>query len=965
MSESEDSSENNFSPARQLSRTPSHTSEYLETPDPNRIDIGFPQMSDSWSSSAFDEVGEFDEDREDDDISEHRSPDHSDCPDCAKMGAYIDESGKGFEEYLHSFCDCADGVLDVPSEGLCYACQHLKPRHLMTCVAQGLDSSKRFPIGNFHEVTSRSNSACPFCCLIGQSLLHRKRKCYPSESFDAHLVFLQLTETGSESASSQDSRARNDKNDSQREFRLCVVGDPHDPEDEPLYVSIHISATLNDHLRELIQPSIRLHYIRKFNRKCLSHHKQCIPTKNQSEWTPSTYMVDVNEMRVVNISGQPAIPFIALSYVWGPSPDPQKLQATKQNMKYLHTRGCLRHKLSSSIKDSMKVCRRLGYRYMWIDRLCIRQDDDDHKKEQLGQMARIYSQADLVLIIASTGTVDDPIPGISIPRSEHIQVKIDGLYLRYSYGDPEIAMRNSTWFSRAWTFQELILAKRRIFITEELVYMQCGEWFQLENNPKGSRRQKYTQPPDFGYGIMDEDSDIMAVSLVKKGGRLPHESLYRDREQYFDSIRSMYCQRSLTNPRDIVNAISGVLDYIYGQSGHLFATPKTDFDRSLLWTNLPSDDTARGRSVDPETAPSWSWTSCEGNIVSEPGRYMDFLGTLVCWFEQSTLDCDSWNQQAQRIRASGHLGADTWGLVGSLDNSRLANSRLNETIWPHLEASSSWGSPYKREGTPHVCLYLACIVGALEHVQSDPSRLSIRSWKELSQEAHARWQTYSQYWHSLIGYSQVPFPSFNISPSRKGSHRVSTRASWRCLHVRNPRVSMPAHPGAAPRGAKHLSICDDRGDQIGIIQADQAGVIHELYPRVALHGGMPVDFIGISISQLPFPERDNEWGGAKLCETWTNLLSESVNSFPFYALQDPFDETHSWDDLLDQLVHILKDLGVVYVDTNGAILNPIPMVNVLLIRWHDDNTAHRIGLGRIWLKKWIEANGCFRDLSLT
>ncbi|KAI1374078.1 heterokaryon incompatibility protein-domain-containing protein [Hypoxylon crocopeplum] len=346
--------------------------------------------------------------------------------------------------------------------------------------------------------------------------------------------------------------------------------------------------------------------------------------------------------------------------------------------------------LPASIKDSMKVCRRLGYRYMWIDRLCIRQDDDDHKKEQLGQMARIYSQADLVLIIASTDTVDDSIPGISIPRLEQIQARIDGLYLRYSYGDPEITMRRSAWFSRAWTFQELILAKRRVFITEKLAYMQCGEWFQLENDAKDSRRQRYTQPPDFKYRIMDSESDIMAASLIHKGDLSPNTATGYDQKQYFDNIRLTYSRRSLTNPRDIVNAISGVLDFIYGRSGHLFATPKTDFDRSLLWTNLPSNGngTARARSVDPETAPPWSWTSCEGSIVSEPGSYMDFFGTLLCWFERSTPDYDSRHRQARRIRADGHPGVDRWEPVDSRDIARLADSRSNETIWPRLEKES-------------------------------------------------------------------------------------------------------------------------------------------------------------------------------------------------------------------------------------------------------------------------------------
>ncbi|PSN62948.1 hypothetical protein BS50DRAFT_455258, partial [Corynespora cassiicola Philippines] len=85
--------------------------------------------------------------------------------------------------------------------------------------------------------------------------------------------------------------------------------------------------------------------------------------------------------------------YLALSYVWGSA---KTIQTTKTNIGALEKQNSLimhAGSLPRTIRDAMTFVKRLGQRYLWVDSLCIVQDDGVEKHSQIAMMHEIYSAA--------------------------------------------------------------------------------------------------------------------------------------------------------------------------------------------------------------------------------------------------------------------------------------------------------------------------------------------------------------------------------------------------------------------------------------------------------------------------------------------------------------------------------------------------------------------------------------------
>ena len=93
--------------------------------------------------------------------------------------------------------------------------------------------------------------------------------------------------------------------------------------------------------------------------------------------------------------------YVALSHRWGlRGSQKMPLQTTRRNLKE-HCKGISYQGLLSTFRDAVTVTRMLGIRYLWIDALCILQDDQDDWLKQSSQMGSIFKNSLLTIAIHS------------------------------------------------------------------------------------------------------------------------------------------------------------------------------------------------------------------------------------------------------------------------------------------------------------------------------------------------------------------------------------------------------------------------------------------------------------------------------------------------------------------------------------------------------------------------------------
>ncbi|KJK90541.1 hypothetical protein H633G_05552 [Metarhizium anisopliae BRIP 53284] len=187
-------------------------------------------------------------------------------------------------------------------------------------------------------------------------------------------------------------------------------------------------------------------------------------------------LVDCTEMRVVaaeEIQARGETDYLALSYVWAQteldsSPDaPSDTSAST-----LGPDGRLPESVPPLFADAIAFTRSLGFRYIWIDRFCLPLPAGERQK-QVDAVGEIFSQSLLTLIVAAEDTSLGGIPGLGTPREEQLCLKTKtGLYAT-SLVRPDLEVASSKWASHAWTFQEGLLARRRLIFTPSQMYFQC------------------------------------------------------------------------------------------------------------------------------------------------------------------------------------------------------------------------------------------------------------------------------------------------------------------------------------------------------------------------------------------------------------------------------------------------------------------------------------------------------------
>lgn len=164
-------------------------------------------------------------------------------------------------------------------------------------------------------------------------------------------------------------------------------------------------------------------------------------------------LIDIKSRCLVKIPNGCNPIYLTLSYVWGSE---KHFIATKANIQFLEKDQSLfhlQHDLPRTTNDAIEITRKVRRRYLWVDALCIVQDDDDERAIQIKNMGYIYKNSKLTIINASGTNANSGFEGVYPHRrkfQQHIEELKPGLRVML-YRPMEEVLKLSVWQSRAWT----------------------------------------------------------------------------------------------------------------------------------------------------------------------------------------------------------------------------------------------------------------------------------------------------------------------------------------------------------------------------------------------------------------------------------------------------------------------------------------------------------------------------------
>ena len=376
--------------------------------------------------------------------------------------------------------------------------------------------------------------------------------------------------------------------------------------------------------------------------------------------------------------------FMALSYCWGGEQQAKLLEDKVADYK----RSINPVMLSQTLQDAVWVARTTGFRYLWIDSLCIHQDDVDgqgnnpDKALEITRMASYYGRATITLCAASSERAADGFlevrkdvslafgPVVIQLRSKDTGHAIGRVYLVEENKEPWAEAITT----RGWTLQESLLSRRMLIFGRHHVYWSCLNSFGGCGGSISTLVNRTTPGVEFlDNGISPAGSMIAQPT-----------------ERQWANIVKEYTTRNLGREGDKLWAVAALAQHMVSMSkargedpvyaaGLLVnqAKPGT-WLAQLLWHPVTPDS----KRPMIERAPSWSWASVDGPVEVPSGQKgpreyaavkdweVDLLVKAAPYggLSGGRMTLAAKMQPMSRVRAASTVSWGDWGDVAHLDD---------------------------------------------------------------------------------------------------------------------------------------------------------------------------------------------------------------------------------------------------------------------------------------------------------
>ncbi|KAF1980018.1 HET-domain-containing protein [Bimuria novae-zelandiae CBS 107.79] len=372
-----------------------------------------------------------------------------------------------------------------------------------------------------------------------------------------------------------------------------------------------------------------LDFVKKMLYTCSKEHKLCQP---REDVPLPTRLLDlgtgnlkygtgtVRLWETGNARASRGTRYACLSHCWG---EVQPIKTLKENIEP-HKKEIRVEDLPRTFADAVNFVRRMGIRYIWIDSLCIVQDDTNDWEREAARMCDIYQNC--VICIGAPGSASHS-SGLYSSNAVHIK-RFSGSLGRKKYASqsPEIFAREPldhhlladpfyvpveenahdpfTLRFRGWVYQEHMLAPRFVNFLEQELAWSCGATSLCECSYQSNNKAIASS---MGKSKISFTSELHSAS--------PEATAFMWR-----NMVSSYTKLYLSRDTDRLPAIAGiarVFEKKRGSQAKYFSGIWSDSAvQDLAWEtwDLPGWKEAWGDKTGRlynrvNGAPTWSWAS--------------------------------------------------------------------------------------------------------------------------------------------------------------------------------------------------------------------------------------------------------------------------------------------------------------------------------------------------------------------
>ncbi|KFX98256.1 hypothetical protein V490_02406 [Pseudogymnoascus sp. VKM F-3557] len=350
-----------------------------------------------------------------------------------------------------------------------------------------------------------------------------------------------------------------------------------------------------------------------------NHQETCVPIE------PTTLpdrVLDVadfrgsKDLRLLETGGIKDL-YLTLSHSWG---DPAGvLKTTTQNLHQMLERIEF-SAMPNTFQDAVTITRKLGYRYLWVDSLCILQDSREDWEVASAKMGDIYKGSALTIAAATSTSssgnlihVYEQAPVTILHNALRIDANSDShrpLSIRRKDRHEDQLLNGtveSQLATRGWTLQERYLSERILHYGKRQLYWECrGHICAADGDEPGEYDEDLFRR--WHYGPRDNQNSTTNSTTANIT-----PSKYRELCSTWYSILAQYSKRNLSVASDKLPALSGVAAQFARMTGdrYVHGLWERDLLYGLLWRCKEPKSSRRPREY---RAPTWSWAALDADI---------------------------------------------------------------------------------------------------------------------------------------------------------------------------------------------------------------------------------------------------------------------------------------------------------------------------------------------------------------